>query len=167
MQASQDNIYVGCKVRDSSSEYTVVKINKSSMYITTMEYGEFREKYSKKCWGTWKEFCKANGIELVKYGKYFIDDSEVGRKAAVESNDKLEEEYCRVISSTSNVLDTYWLKNDYVRVLGKREDCYVLNISGEIMLYCSGNRERCNLGKIYEYNYSSIPWEKLSKYSSV
>lgn len=179
MNISYDNIFVGCSITKGENKYTVIKKNQKSFYASEMPYSEFVDKWNNRMGATFTAFCKAYDIKSYKYTDGFqIEENEFNRKELAESNIKndykLESWEKKGISDEleylkrkkrNPILYQFDCKKKMIRFLGMNGNSFLINIDGDYILYSLNTGECIKISTVYDYNYSSIPWEKLSEFS--
>ena len=178
MKANSSNVFPGAKVKKGGEEYTVIKVNEKSLYVSSMSWKDYQYEWGMKLKGTtFKKFCEMFDIRMDKYNDYEIDDSEAVKKEAITSNDyKLDAAYSLVLNENvkdfakkkrSIKLQTLYCEKGFVRVLEERDGCYMLNVNNKYVLHCLDTGESYLVCNVSDYKHTPIPWEKLSKFSCV
>ena len=177
-----DCIFPGAVIKKDALNYTVIKVNKKSFYASEMTWKKYCDEYQ-RFHTTFKEFCKAYNIQQYKFdGSFDISDNELKRKPTADVNVASKYKMDRHLSSAIDQcveelnkkkrkikLVQFSYGKNLVRFLEERDGCFMLNIDGDYIMYSSSENESIKIGTVYDYckNYDHVPWEKLSKFSTV
>jgi hypothetical protein len=181
MKASADNVFVGAILTKDNEKFLAVKVNAKSMYVAkgiTLE--EYNRRYSLKAKGvTFKDFCKANNIEMVKFDGFEIEEKEAAKKSIVEES-KSAKNTISAFGKAEKMVLTELLKynklqkyanigvgDTIMRVMENKDDDrnrFLINVNNDYILW---NKELdssvfvCHLLD-YKPGETVFPWEKIT-----
>ena len=180
MKASADNVFVGAILTKDNEKFLVVKVNAKSMYVAKgMTLDEYSRRYSLKTKGvTFKDFCKANNVEMVKFDNFEIEESEAAKKAIVEETKSSAKNVTSAFGKAEKAVLTELLKynkiqkwanicvgDNIMRVMeNKDNNRFLLNVNNDYILW---NKELdssyfvCHLID-YKIGETQIPWDKIT-----
>lgn len=182
MKASADNVFVGAILTKDNEKFLVVKVNAKSMYVVKgITIDEYNRMYSLKAKGTtFKDFCKANKIEMVKFDGFEIEESEVAKKAIVEETKASAKNVTSAFGKAEKMVLTELLKynklqmmatigvgDNIMRVLENKDNDknrFLININGDYILYNKELDSSYFVCKVYDYKIgeTKFPWEKIT-----
>jgi len=181
MKASADNVFVGAILTKDNEKFLAVKVNAKSMYVAkgiTLE--EYNRRYSLKAKGvTFKDFCKANNVEMVKFDGFEIEEKEAAKKSIVEES-KSAKNTISAFGKAEKMVLTELLKynklqkyanigvgDTIMRVMENKDDDrnrFLINVNNDYILW---NKELdssvfvCHLLD-YKPGETVFPWEKIT-----
>ena len=181
MKASAENVFVGAILTKDNEKFLAVKVNAKSMYVAkgiTLE--EYNRRYSLKAKGvTFKDFCKANNIEMVKFDGFEIEETEAAKKAIVEES-KSAKNNVSAFGKAEKMVLTELLKynklqkyanigvgDTVMRVMENKDNDrnrFLINVNNDYILW---NKELdssvfvCHLLD-YKPGETIFPWEKIT-----
>jgi hypothetical protein len=180
MKASADNVFVGAILTKDNEKFLVVKVNAKSMYVAKgMTLEEYNRRYSLKVKGvTFKDFCKTNNIEMVKFDNFEIEESEAAKKTVVEETKSSAKNVPSAFGKAEKMVLTELLKynkiqrlanigvgDNIIRVMeNKDNNRFLLNVNNDYILW---NKELdssyfvCHLLD-YKPGETTFPWEKIT-----
>jgi hypothetical protein len=180
MKASADNVFVGAILTKDNEKFLAVKVNAKSMYVAKgMTLDEYNRRYSLKAKGvTFKDFCKANNIEMVKFDGFEIEENEAAKKAIVEESKTSAKNVTSAFGKAEKAVLTELLKynkiqkwanisvgDNIMRVMeNKDNNRFLLNVNNDYILW---NKELdssyfvCHLLD-YKSGETQIPWDKIT-----
>lgn len=180
MKASADNVFVGAILTKDNEKFLAVKVNAKSMYVAKgMTLDEYNRRYSLKAKGvTFKDFCKANNIEMVKFDNFEIEETEAAKKAIVEESKSSSKNVTSAFGKAEKMVLTELLKynklqrlanisvgDNIIRVMENKDDNrFLLNVNNDYILW---NKELdssyfvCHLLD-YKPGETEFPWEKIT-----
>lgn len=182
MKASADNVFVGATLTKDNEKFLAVKVNAKSMYVAKgITLDEYNRRYSLKAKGvTFKDFCKANNIEMVKFDGFEIEENEAAKKTIVEESKASAKSVTSAFGKAEKMVLTELLKynklqrlatigvgDNVMRVMENKDNDgnrFLLNVNGDYILY---NRELDSsyfVCKVYDYKAgeTEFPWEKIT-----
>lgn len=179
MKTSAENVFVGANVTKDGKKFLVAKVNAKSMYVAEgWTIDEYNKAFALKAKGiTFKDFCKKNKIEMVKYDDYEIEESEAAKKTVVENSKKAANVASALGKAEKMVLmellkykKLHMLANIAVgdkimRVLEQRDDDkFLLNVDNNYILYNSSLDAAYNLCSVFDWGkeIKTVPWEKVT-----
>ena len=179
MKANAENVFVGATLTKDGEKFLAVKVNAKSMYVAKgITLDEYNRRYSLKAKGvTFKDFCKANKIEMVKFDGFEIEETEAAKKAIVEES-KSAKNNVSAFGKTEKAVLTELLKynklqkyanigvgDTVMRVMeNKDNNRFLINVNGDYVLW---NKELdssvfvCNVLD-YKSGETVFPWEKIT-----
>lgn len=180
MKASADNVFVGAILTKDNEKFLVVKVNAKSMYVAKeMTLDEYNRRYSLKTKETtFKDFCKANSIEMVKFDNFEIEENEAAKKAIIEETKSSAKNVTSAFGKAEKAVLTELLKynklqrlanigvgDNIMRVIeNKDNNRFLLNVNNDYILW---NKELdssyfvCHLFD-YKSGETQIPWDKIT-----
>ena len=178
MKANADNVFVGAILTKDNEKYLVVKVNAKSMYVAknfTMD--KYNKMFSLKPKNeTFKEFCKNNNIEMVKYDNFNIEEEEVSKKAVIENTKKSNN--TSAFGKAEKMVLAELLKynklhrlanitvgNTVMRVMeNKDNNRFLLNVNNDYILYNKELDSSYFVCKVLDYKQGEtvFPWEKIT-----
>lgn len=181
MKASADNVFVGAILTKDNEKFLAVKVNAKSMYVAKgITLDEYNRRYSLKAKGvTFKDFCKANNVEMVKFDGFEIEEKEAAKKSIVEESKSAKNTISAFGKAEKMVLTellkynklqkyaTIGVGDTIMRVMENKDDDrnrFLINVNNDYILW---NKELdssvfvCHLLD-YKPGETVFPWEKIT-----
>ena len=180
MKANADNVFVGAILTKGNEKFLAVKVNAKSMYIAKgMTLDEYNRIYSLKPKGmTFKDFCKANEIEMVKFEDFEIEEGEAAKKAIVEETKSSAKSVTSAFGKAEKAVLTELLKynkiqrlanisvgDNIMRVMENKEDNrFLLNVNNNYILWNKELDASYFVCRVLDYKpgETKIPWDKIT-----